>query len=76
MPLGREELLGKRVAVEGLSWEFADLGFVAFDGHFELPNIGAWYERLSERPAYREHAMIPFGRNPAEWYLLEREPAS
>jgi len=37
----------------------------------ELPNMTAWYERLCERPAFREHAMIPFGRNPAEWYRLE-----
>ena len=42
----------------------------------ELPNVTAWYGRLCERPAYREHAMIPFGRNPAEWYLLERETGS
>ncbi|MFQ5954387.1 MAG: glutathione S-transferase family protein [Kiloniellales bacterium] len=39
----------------------------------ELPHMTAWYERLCERPAYQEHAMIPFGRKPAEWYLLERE---
>ena len=26
----------------------------------ELPNVRAWYERLAERPAYREHVMIPF----------------
>ena len=25
-----------------------------------LPNVRAWYERLAERPAYREHIMIPF----------------
>jgi len=39
----------------------------------ELPNVTAWYKRLSERPAFREHAMVRFGRNPAEWYTLERE---
>lgn len=42
----------------------------------ELPNLTAWYERLCERPAYREHVMFPFGRNPAEWYRLERETGS
>ena len=26
----------------------------------EPPNVSAWYERLAERPAYREHVMIPF----------------
>ncbi len=37
-----------------------------------LPHVEAWYERIRERPAFREHVMLPFGRNPAEWYLLER----
>jgi len=26
----------------------------------KLPNIEAWYARLQERPAYREHAMVDF----------------
>jgi glutathione S-transferase len=26
----------------------------------KLPNVEAWYSRLSERPAYREHVMVPF----------------
>ena len=26
-----------------------------------LPNVEAWYLRLQQRPAYREHVMIPFG---------------
>ena len=38
----------------------------------ELPNVSAWYRRLCDRSAYQEHAMIPFGRNPAEWDTLER----
>ncbi|MEP3112993.1 glutathione S-transferase family protein [Nisaea sp.] len=25
-----------------------------------VPRVAAWYERLKERPAYREHVMIPF----------------
>jgi glutathione S-transferase len=25
----------------------------------ELPNLAAWYARLSERPAYRRHVMVP-----------------
>ena len=25
------------------------------------PNVEAWYARLRDRPAYREHVMIPFG---------------
>ncbi len=27
----------------------------------EIPNVEAWYARLCERPAYREHVMLPFG---------------
>ena len=26
----------------------------------ELPNVRGWYDRLAERPAYREHVMRPF----------------
>jgi glutathione S-transferase len=40
-----------------------------------LPSIVAWHERLSDRPAFREHVMFPFGSTPAEWYMLEREGA-
>jgi glutathione S-transferase len=36
-----------------------------------LPNIEAWYAGLCERPAYRSHAMIPFGSSPEEWLELE-----
>ena len=25
-----------------------------------VPNVVAWYRRLQERPAYREHVMVPF----------------
>ena len=39
----------------------------------EFLNINAWYRRLSDRPAYREHVMFEFGTNPGEWYRLERE---
>jgi len=27
--------------------------------HPKLPHLRAWYERLCERPAYREHVMLP-----------------
>lgn len=26
----------------------------------EVPNVQAWFARLQERPAYREHVMLPF----------------
>ncbi len=25
-----------------------------------VPNVEAWYRRLQERPAYRQHVMVPF----------------
>lgn len=27
----------------------------------DVPNVTAWYGRLQERPAFREHVMLPFG---------------
>lgn len=41
------------------------VGFVAYRWfaldivRISLPNVEAWYERLCERPGYREHIMIP-----------------
>ncbi|MGH8819342.1 MAG: glutathione S-transferase family protein [Achromobacter pestifer] len=29
--------------------------------HPPLTQVQAWYERLQQRPAYREHVMVPFG---------------
>jgi glutathione S-transferase len=26
-----------------------------------VPNVEGWYRRLQDRPAYREHIMVPFG---------------
>jgi len=40
----------------------------------ELPNVERWYARLTERPAYQKHVMVPYGSNHAEW--LEREAES
>lgn len=34
-------------------------------------HLNAWYERLSARPAYQKHVMIPFGSSLAEWRALE-----
>jgi hypothetical protein len=36
-----------------------------------LLGIEAWYERLKERPAFREHAMQPFGNSPSEFFALQ-----
>jgi glutathione S-transferase len=38
-----------------------------------FPHIEAWHSRLLERPAFRKHVALPFGRNPGEWNRLERE---
>jgi len=40
-----------------------------------LPNIERWYAHLSERAAYCEHAMNPFGASPEEWSAIEKEEA-
>ena len=26
----------------------------------EIPKVGAWYERLQQRPAYQKNVMLPF----------------
>jgi glutathione S-transferase len=40
-----------------------------------LPGVEAWYQRLLQRPAFQEHAMIPFGKSQAEWLALEKAGA-
>lgn len=41
----------------------------------DLPALQRWYERLSERDAFRYHAMIPFGSSPEEWQHEEERNA-
>lgn len=41
-----------------------------------LPNVGAWYQRLADRPAFQDHVMRHFGTNPDEWAALEKACAS
>lgn len=41
-----------------------------------LPHVEAWYQRLTERPAYRDHVMRHFGTTPDEWAALEKACAS
>ena len=67
----------------GASFSVADipLGVMAYR-YFSLdierpaaPNVEAWYDRLTSRPAYQKHVMIPFGRDLAEWEALEAASA-
>ena len=59
--------LADRAFVTGDSFTMGDipLGCHAYRWHYfaierpELPNLKAWYERLQERPAYREHVLQP-----------------
>ena len=37
----------------------------------QLSVVEAWYERLSERPAFKEHALQPFGKCPSEFFALQ-----
>lgn len=41
-----------------------------------LPNVEAWYQRLGERTAYRDHVMRHFGTTPEEWAALEKACAN
>ena len=40
--------------------------------HGSFPNIESWYDRLCQRPAYQDHAMIPFGNSLDDWIRLEK----
>jgi glutathione S-transferase len=61
--------LAGRAFVVGETLSLADIAIGAhLYRYFELeidrpalPRLEAWYGRLSERPAYREHVMVPFG---------------
>ncbi len=41
-----------------------------------LPYVEAWYQRLCQRPAYKQHVMRFFGTNPSEWQALEKACAT
>lgn len=40
-----------------------------------LDNLQAWYQRLTERPAYQHHVMLEYGINVAEWDAHEKANA-
>ena len=71
---GRSYIVGDRLTMADIP--FGTLAYRYFNlavTRPALPKLSEWYERLCERPAFQEHVMIPFGRNPSEWYRLERE---
>jgi glutathione S-transferase len=55
----------KYVAGDRLSMGDIPLGAMTYRwygmpmGRPERPNVRAWYERLTERPAFQEHVMVP-----------------
>src|SRR5262245_57364602 len=63
-----DEVLATRPFLAGDRFSLADIpAGTSLYRYFELdierptvPNVTAWYERLRERAAYREHVMIPF----------------
>jgi glutathione S-transferase len=71
--------LSQHAYVGGSEFSMADipLGAVAyryFNIDIErppLPNMEAWYAKLCDRPAYKQHVMRFFGTNPEEWQALE-----
>ena len=63
-----EEALSDQDYLGGKAPSLADIGAGAtLFRYFEMglpvpqpPRVIAWYERLQERPAYRQHVMTPF----------------
>jgi len=63
-----DEVLAARPFLAGARFSLADIpAGTSLYRYFELdiecpnvPNVTAWYQRLRERPAYRQHVMIPF----------------
>ena len=41
-----------------------------------LPNLEAWYTRLTQREAYQKHVMIEYGSNLEEWNAFEKANAN
>lgn len=70
--VGHLELLDRQLAdhpyLAGDTFTMADIpAGTALYRYYEMPvdrppldNLRAWYDRLTERPAYRSHVMIPF----------------
>jgi len=66
--VGGNEFSMADIPVGSLAYRYFNLEITRED----LPSLTAWYARLCERPAFQQHAMIPFGRNLEEWNTLEQ----
>jgi glutathione S-transferase len=63
-----DEVLAARPFLAGARFSLADIPagtslYRYFELDIERPNVAnvtAWYQRLRERPAYRQHVMMPF----------------
>ena len=59
--------LADRAYITGDTFTMGDIATGAFAWRYlaleiekpELPHLSAWFERLKDRPAYREHVMLP-----------------
>ena len=57
---GRDFILGDRLTMADIPLGAAVYRWYGMPlDHPDYPNLRAWYERLTERPAYREHVMVP-----------------
>ena len=73
---GKDYLTGNSLTMGDIP--LGSMMFKYYTLHIErpsLPNIQAWYARLSERKAYQDNAMNPFGTNNEEWLALEKADA-
>lgn len=57
---GRKFIMGDGLTVADIPLGCATYRWFALPvEHGDFPNVRAWYERLAERPPYREHVMMP-----------------
>ena len=76
-----EDHLVKNNFVAGEQFTYGDIPLgVLIHKYFVLdierpsfPGIEAWYERLSKREPFQEHAMQPFGNSPSEFLELQAQ---
>jgi glutathione S-transferase len=57
---GKSYLVGERFTMADIPLGAVTYRWFGLDlPHPEVPNVSAWYERLSQRPAYQQHVMLP-----------------